>query len=117
VALYGTPQSGKTTLALSLAAKMRYFYMNLIDFYAQRGLSNSTDEEKINALIDFFKSTKEMKIMLDDFPQNRRQANIFFTQYTEPVKLLYTSATQDVVQARLVSAFSTNTTQLTTKKK
>lgn len=115
VSIVGPPGIGKTTLARRLQQHLHYGYIDCKNFFKARSLQ--TDEKKVVELIKFLEVVSCRSFVLDGFPENSKQAKIFFETYTTPLKLIYLDAEKDIVHQRISQALFDNSSGETLKKR
>jgi len=95
---YGPPASGQEQLAEQLADLTTYKLIKIQDYYRANGLTNASDEVKIDHLITFFLNNYQRNFILHDFPENIRQVKIFVEHFAAPKKFYYFDFTKDQVE-------------------
>lgn len=68
------------------------------DFYRAQGISNATDEVKMDQLVAFLRDSYKRNFILHNFPENIRQVKIFVDHFAAPKRFFYFDFTRDQVE-------------------
>jgi UMP-CMP kinase len=95
---YGPPACGEDQLAQRLANLSAYNLIKIQDYFRSNGLTNATDEVKMDHLISFFSTHPQRNFIIHGFPENIRQVKIFVEHFAAPKKFYYFDYTRDQVE-------------------
>jgi len=99
ICVTGAVAMGKTTFARHLASFTHYVYIDVITFFAtNNAISN---EEKVKVLVDFLYAAPKRNFVLDNFPENEDQAQIFWDNFIQPIAAFHFRSEKDEVYNRI----------------
>lgn len=91
----GPPAVGKSSCALELAKKIKYFYINLESFSKQNKCKDEID--LTDKLIKYLDSMPCKNAIIDNFFLQPKSVTVFLKNFTEPQNLFYLDSPKDEV--------------------
>lgn len=100
VFFYGAPSIGKTEFAKIMCETTGFAHLELREFW--KGNKQSSEEEKVNRLMNYLSQSGEESFLIDGFFESKKQAKIFMDTFQKPMHVFYFEATKDYVDERLL---------------
>ena len=101
IMFYGPPASGQDKVAGLLQKLTEYTILDVHELFKKKKVSNASDEIKVETLIAFLQSANELNYIVNNFPDNAKQARIFTEYYAHPRLLYYFDSSKDQVEANI----------------
>lgn len=98
---YGPPASGQVKVAEHLADLTGYRYLETSQFYNEKGISDASDEIKVDSLVQYLDTHPERNFVLNHFPESIKQTKIFCENFAEPKIFYYFDTSRDQVESNI----------------
>lgn len=104
----GAKASGKTTIGTSMATRTNMKLIDFNDYLKKNGLTGQDDETVTASLIQSLVQETIPRIVLENFPQNVKQAKYFLRNGTTPSHVFSLNCLKDMCQERMLELGEAN---------
>jgi adenylate kinase len=105
VFVYGPPGTGISTISKALSEHLYYQYIDVNALFKEKRLERASDEAKTKALVDYLRCHRRFVFVVDGFPANRTQANIYY-DHLDDVRFVYLQSSKDEAEMRISELFA-----------